>query len=570
MRPQCAHITRKRLVYYYRRRLPRTTRAEVSLSLGTRSFREAEYRAGWLDRRFNEVLERMTNPVAVAQVLRIHLAECIEADRQQHIATRSGRSVYALQKSHEFADPVEDDLDVLDRLLADAREAAARRDTQGVMHLIRELSIRFAVPDAQQRELGLGVLQVQVQALEAGRDRLTRGAIGHIEPLAPAASPEASAGAPPLTPAESFSVVAAEYLRLRGKDREGGMRGQTIDQNSATFRMFVDVVGDLPFTAVTRQHTSEFLGVLEQLPAMYSKSPEWRSMALRDIAAAPKKKGTVMLAKKTQARHFAALGGLFKHLKSRRGYIGDNPALSFGLKPKRNAKNERPAWTPAELAQLFASPIWAGCESERRRSTPGPHVFRNAMYWLPLLCVFHGARLEEVAQLRRRDVRKESDIWYFNVTDEGDGQLKNENSVRQVPLHPFVVEIGFLDWLGDVEVDRDSLVFSELTPSGADAKLGPTITKKFGRYKRELGLVGDDTVFHSLRHSVVTALIRAGAPQVLRREITGHKQQGEDESRYFKGSDMSGLLRTVSLIRWPEAESVLRDIVARNANHNPR
>ena len=341
------------------------------------------------------------------------------------------------------------------------------------------------------------------------------------------------------------------------------MRGQTINQNKATFRMFVEVNGDLPFTAIGRKHASAFLSVLEQLPAHYAKSPTWRGMTLEQIAAAPKPKGTAMLTKKTQGRHFAALGGLFKHLISRNGYAGANPALGFGLKPKRRSRNERPAWTPEDLARLFESPIWMGCLSERRRSTTGKSIYRNAMYWLPILCVFHGARLEEFAQLRRRDVRQEGDIWYFNVTDEAGGQLKNEQSRRQVPLHPFVIEIGFLHWLGDPAKESDTLVFTELTPSGADGKFGPAITKKFCRYRRQLKLATDDTVFHSLRHSVVTALIRAGAQQVLRREVTGHKQQGEDEGRYFKGADMRGLLQTVSLVRWPEAESVLRTASAR-------
>ncbi len=167
-------------------------------------------------------------------------------------------------------------------------------------------------------------------------------------------------------------------------------------------------------------------------------------------------------------------------------------------------------------------------------------------------------RVSQVSQLRGSRGAGAVQAWFARRC-----QLKNEKSRRQVPVHPFVAEIGFLDWLGNPSQNRDALVFSELSPSGADGKFGQTITKKFCRYRRELRLGAKDVVFHSLRHSVVTALIRADAPQVLRREITGHKQQGEDEGRYFKGSDMCGLLRTISLVRWPRAEAVLREASSR-------
>ena len=42
MVPQCSHITRKRGIYTYRRRLPRPLQGEVALSLGTDKFRVAE------------------------------------------------------------------------------------------------------------------------------------------------------------------------------------------------------------------------------------------------------------------------------------------------------------------------------------------------------------------------------------------------------------------------------------------------------------------------------------------------------------------------------------------------
>lgn len=56
MLPQCSHITRKRGIYYYRRRLPKIASAEVCLSLATRNFREAQHLAALLDKGFEDIV----------------------------------------------------------------------------------------------------------------------------------------------------------------------------------------------------------------------------------------------------------------------------------------------------------------------------------------------------------------------------------------------------------------------------------------------------------------------------------------------------------------------------------
>src|SRR3546814_1039521 len=79
--------------------------------------------------------------------------------------------------------------------------------------------------------------------------------------------------------------------------------------------------------------------------------------------------------------------------------------------------------------------------------------------WLPVLGLFQGARLTELGQLHRTDVRYELGIHYLAITtlsneDEaevvnigGKKSLKTRNAVRMVPLHPVVLELGFLDYV---------------------------------------------------------------------------------------------------------------------------
>ena len=61
MLPQCSHITLKRGVYYYRRRLPRPLTSEITLSLRTRCYLEAQWRARLLDEEFRRTIGRVDN-----------------------------------------------------------------------------------------------------------------------------------------------------------------------------------------------------------------------------------------------------------------------------------------------------------------------------------------------------------------------------------------------------------------------------------------------------------------------------------------------------------------------------
>ena len=71
MLPQCSHITRKRGVFYYRRRLPKPLTGELALSLRTRAFREAEWLARVLDAAFPRMLRRMNDAKNLADINRI-------------------------------------------------------------------------------------------------------------------------------------------------------------------------------------------------------------------------------------------------------------------------------------------------------------------------------------------------------------------------------------------------------------------------------------------------------------------------------------------------------------------
>ena len=96
MLPQCSHITRKRGVYYYRRRLPGATKSEIALSLKTRMFREAQWLAARLDQEFREVIAKVSKSDSAADIQRIareYLRSKLDHDMGEREAA-SHRAIY--------------------------------------------------------------------------------------------------------------------------------------------------------------------------------------------------------------------------------------------------------------------------------------------------------------------------------------------------------------------------------------------------------------------------------------------------------------------------------------------
>ena len=83
---------------------------------------------------------------------------------------------------------------------------------------------------------------------------------------------------------------------------------------------------------------------------------------------------------------------------------------------------------------------------------------RPVIRWVPLLCAMHGARVAEMMQLRREDLFLDGGVWSIRITEDA-GRLKNKASERIIPLHPCLVQRGFLAFLS--EQSKGPLFYNE-------------------------------------------------------------------------------------------------------------
>jgi integrase len=570
-------------VFYWRRRLPRPLAGEVALSLRTRHFREAEHRAALLDAAFPEALRRVATMKdcpegRVRQVVRDYLRAELrkEEGAEPYIrfalplpAGPADRPDDALghwsdvfgpagRPDHPVAALIHTTLDRIGARLREPDTALAQDDAASVADTVDRLMRAHGLPEACRSLLAIGVWEVN-ESLKGLRRYLGSkpapdGAADGLAALASALSPPSRPAPPPEAP--PFSALLDDFLARRERT---GLRVHTIGQDRPVLRFFAECAGDKPVTAYSRGDVSSYLDRARLLPASYGRSPADRNRPMADLIARAERTGEPRLSEKTAKRHLSTLSAFFKFCRDR-GHLTkaqcDDLVSGHRFGAMRAARQQRDAWASEDLKALFASPVWTGCDPVVR-SRPGPAIIRDAKFWLPLLALFHGARLEEFADLYRRDIGHDGKIAFVHISAET-RHLKTKSAARTIPLHPEIIRLGFLDYIERVAPNPDDPLFPDIEPQGPDRKRGPRITRWFVNYRKQVRLYRRGVGMHAFRHTANTRLrdvIRDFQQERHVRYLLGHSLgAGEGGQRYDKGPGLAAVAKTLALLRYPELD----------------
>lgn len=194
--------------------------------------------------------------------------------------------------------------------------------------------------------------------------------------------------------------------------------------------------------------------------------------------------------------------------------VAQNPADNIRAQTKPTIK-QRVAFSTTDLSSIFTSRIYT--ENYRPKGAGCA-----AAYWLPLLALYTGARVEELAQLQLSDIKYVDGLGhYINITDAAEHQkLKNPGSRRRIPVHSILVACGFIDYVA--ARSRSGLLFPDLkvNPRG---KLGGYFSNFFSNYLRQTVKIFDTRkVFHSFRHTFKDACRKVGIEEAVHDALTGH------------------------------------------------
>lgn len=317
------------------------------------------------------------------------------------------------------------------------------------------------------------------------------------------------ASAPPSAP-ESSKPLLSERMALfltQFKTRE--ISQGNVTDTAYSLRLLLDWIGDKPLADVAAPDMDILMDALAHLPPDASKDREFRDLSPTETVAKAKKLGVEPIAPRTREKHLDRLRAFFNWALERED-IRRNPAknLHFLNREQEEARSHR-SFTAEELAIVF--------DPERRAE----HCTTPAQWWCPLVALFTGARVAEVALLRVSDIVQVDGLSGFQFQ----WKVKNANSRRFVPIHVELLNIGITDYKRLVEqtLGPDAPLFPSLSNDPTDA-LGDWFNRTYLR--KVCGLMDPKLVYYCFRHTFATLAERAGVYDARIAEVTGHSQRG--------------------------------------------
>lgn len=187
---------------------------------------------------------------------------------------------------------------------------------------------------------------------------------------------------------------------------------------------------------------------------------------------------------------------------------------------KERADRQRKDFQPKEITELHAAALATD---------------HTTLADLILLGAYTGARIEELCQLKVEHLIKPDGVESFDIVDS-----KTAAGIRVVPVHPALTRT--------VERLKNDSKDGYLIPSDSKNKYGirsDALSKAFGRLKESKGY-GSQHVFHSIRKTVITQLVRAGVQGTLIAELVGHETGTVTFDVYSQGASAAQKLEAIS------------------------
>lgn len=519
----------------------------VRKSLGTSELREANKRAclwaaEWtlkfeqLRRADNPQQHRATaahldslptvalTPELIAEVATFHQSRALEGDEAARMAGLSGEEF----DRQSFALEIE-----ATRL----KQAYARGDTSPVDNMapqwLAAMGLKVAEGDPLRPLLSRELLKARLRTVQARLGRQDGDLIDTPpEPAAPAlralqgtrGDAKAAKVKPEDKPASTLTM--RDVFELWSVKKPKTPQVKTVNDARAEVDLFEQVVGHKPLQAITR-----------------ADGVNMRAAILATGVSA-----------RTAGDRLDTLIRLMRFEIKNLARLTVNPWYGLKVEGSEIRDRARHPFKPAHLQAIFSHPIFQAYAIPTTQESAG----LDAVYWLPILGAYTGARITELAQLLCRDLFEADGVWYVHirVTYPDWQRLKGHHhgvtegpSTRCIPLHAELVRLGFPVYVQAMKAAGHERIFPMAAVS-AENGAGDGPSRWFSEFKMSLGL-GPEHTFHSFRHTVETNLKRLKEHPFHINELTGHAQQGGDADNTYTHLEPEDLIDTVAKISHP-------------------
>lgn len=205
----------------------------------------------------------------------------------------------------------------------------------------------------------------------------------------------------------------------------------------------------------------------------------------------------------------------------------DDPLYIRVTKPKL-----RMPWTEERLAQFLTCPIYTGCASVHRRWKAGPLIVRDAFYWVPLILLTAGTRIEEILLLKRNSLRLRNQVHCLALGFTSEARGKTDDAERIIPIPQLLLDLGFVEWIKSLDDTHGPLLFPEIARRTETGKVTEAFGKALTRTLGHLELADFDEDLYAARKTLSSMLRSAKVGDGQRQALAGHKS-GSTLNRHY-------------------------------------
>lgn len=332
-----------------------------------------------------------------------------------------------------------------------------------------------------------------------------------------ATAPTPVSTAPPVDSAEPPPTLSAEIAHHISDLERRKLSPDTITESKHSLRILLGVLGDIPVAQIKAAQIRTFWDAVRWWPANATVKPQYRDLSVPDIVARGKAEQVPVPSAHTLNKHRQRLSVFFNGLVDT-DVIAKSPLKGTGpeIDTSTDLDTGRP-FTDQELGQIF----------EPSRFLPWAELSPHR-WWGPMLGMYTGARVNEVAQLYIDDVRQVKDLWgVFFWKNARSQKIKTKSSIRFVPLAQPLIDAGFLEFVEDMRKTGHPRLFPHL-PAGTSKSgkpngtgYGRQLSRQFAAYLKTFGME-KGVAFHAFRHTLSTKLTEVDVDINVIAMLTGH------------------------------------------------
>ncbi len=295
-----------------------------------------------------------------------------------------------------------------------------------------------------------------------------------------------------------------------------------IGSDKVILEEFAEIVGDKEFSHITKKEVSAYIDIQTKLPPNRKKTPKYRDLSIQQLVEKN------LPEKETQTpqninKRITKLS-VFSNWGVKQGLINSNPFLGMKFSVKRQSHSRKP-FTIEELRKILHPETYFQYTIDFKHTfMPDRSTHQLPYYWIFLLGIFSGMRTNEMCQLRLSDIKKVEKIWFMFVEDSEETKVKTENAIRKVPVHPQLIDLGFMDYISKLRRNKKDRVFWELK-EGRDG-FATKVSRHFN--ERFLPAVGVwekyIKVLYCTRHTFINKLFSERVDENVIKVLVGHEK----------------------------------------------